>query len=300
MDFIGAQPTDSVSKRLRMMTMNALLLPQIHLTKKLFFSFFCLSMMAVAEAGPIAAPIELKRGDTFRVIFVTSGKINAQSTNIADYDQFVNQQANGATYGGALIHFSAIASIATTATNPPSVNARDHINSGSNSQAIAGVFMVNGTKVATNSGTAANGLFSAAVLTDPNRGIDGTVYSGVNVWTGSSGNGLAYNTALFGYYGLGSTNDGRLLSAPNPAPYFPDPVAEVGYLGLTDPSGYGWLSKGGIPGVQATTSEFQMYAISNVLTVVPEPSSLIGCTLGTLILAVHHRFRRRSNGNVAN
>ena len=283
-----------------MIHIDELRLLKTNLTSKLFFSFFCLTMMASAEAGPIFHPGDLKRGDTFRLIFVTSGKINAQSSNIADYDQFVNQQANGATYDGNLIHFTAIASTATTATSPPSVNAIDHINGGSNSQAIAGVFMVDGTKVATNSGTAANGLFSAAVLTDPNRGIDGTVYSGVNVWTGSAGNGLTYNTALFGYYGLGSTNDGRLLSAPDPAPYFPDPVAEVGYLGLTDPSGYGWLSKGGIPGVQATTSEFQMYAISNVLTVVPEPSSLIGCTLGTLILAVHHRFRRRSNGNVAN
>ena len=119
------------------MTMNELLLPQMNLTKKLLFSFFCLSMMAVAEAGPIYAPIELKRGDTFRVIFVTSGKINAQSTNIADYDQFVNQQANGATYGGALVHFSAIASIATTATNPPLVNARDHINNGSKVDKLA-------------------------------------------------------------------------------------------------------------------------------------------------------------------
>ena len=282
------------------MTMNELLLPQMNLTKKLLFSFFCLSMMAVAEAGPIYAPIELKRGDTFRVIFVTSGKINSQSTNIADYDQFVNQQANGATYGGALVHFSAIASIATTATNPPLVNARDHINNGSNAQAIAGVFMADGTKVATNSGNATNGLFSGYVLTNPNQGIDGTVYSDVNVWTGTAGNGLTYQTALYGYYGLGSSNDGRLLSDPNPTPYFPSPVAEVGYLGTTNASSYSWLSKGGIPGVQATTSEFQMYAISDVLTVVPEPSSLIGFTLGTLILAVHHRFRRRSSGNVAN
>ncbi len=282
------------------MIINERLLPQMNLTKKLLFSFFCLSMMAVAEAGPIYAPIELKRGDTFRVIFVTSGKINAQSTNIADYDQFVNQQANGATYGGALIHFSAIASIATTATNPPLVNARDHINSGSNSQAIAGVFMVDGTKVATNSGTATNGLFSGSILTNPNQGISGTVYSDVNVWTGTAGNGLTYQTAFYGYYGLGSSNDGRLLSDPNPTPYFPSPVAEVGYLGTTNASSYSWLSKGGIPGVQATTSEFQMYGISDVMTVVPEPSSLIGFTLGTLILAVHHRVRRRSSGNVTN
>ena len=286
------------------MHVNELLLPQISLAKKFLFSFFCLSVMAVAEAGPITAPSELQAGDTFRLIFVTSGTINATSSDISVYDRFVNQQAGGATYNGSRIHFTSIASIATTATSPPTVNAIDHINAGGNSRAIAGVFMVDGTKVATNSGAATSGLFSGGVLSSPNQGIDGTVYSGVNVWTGTAGNGLAYNTALFGRYGLGSTNDGRLLSATNPPAYFSSPVAEVGYLETTDPSGYSWICKGGISGVQATTSEFQMYAISDVLTIpsariVPEPSSLIGLSLGSLILALHQRGRRRLSSSLA-
>ena len=75
------------------MHVNELLLPQISLAKKFLFSFFCLSVMAVAEAGPITAPSELQAGDTFRLIFVTSGTINATSSDISVYDRFVNQQA---------------------------------------------------------------------------------------------------------------------------------------------------------------------------------------------------------------
>ena len=129
------------------MHVNELLLPQISLAKKFLFSFFCFSVMAVAEAGPITAPSELQAGDTFRLIFVTSGTINATSSDISVYDRFVNQQAGGATYNGSRIHFTSIASIATTATSPPTVNAIDHINAGGNSRAIAGVFMVDGTKL---------------------------------------------------------------------------------------------------------------------------------------------------------
>ena len=277
------------------MCMNELRFGQINLTRAMLISCFCLSMLSVADAGSITAPSELKPGDAFRLIFVTSGKINATSNDIRDYDRFVNEQAQGATYGGATIHFTAIVSLTTTATNPPLVTAINHINFGGNSRPIAGVFMADGTIVATNSGRETNGLFSGHVLTNPNLGIDATVYNDVQIWTGSAGNCHAYRTTRYGYYGLGSTNDGRLLTDPNPTPYFSSPVAEVGYLGTTNATSYSWLSRGGIPGVQPTSLEFQMYAISDVLTVVPEPSSLIGVTLGSLILAAHHWVRCRQS-----
>jgi hypothetical protein len=50
-----------------------------------------------AEAGIILqTPAGLDPGDQFRFVFVTDGSRNATSTNIADYDSFVNAQAGGA------------------------------------------------------------------------------------------------------------------------------------------------------------------------------------------------------------
>jgi hypothetical protein len=56
-----------------------------------------------AEAGTmLQTPAGLKPGDQFRFVFVTNGIRDAISTNIADYDSFVNAEAGGATYHGAV------------------------------------------------------------------------------------------------------------------------------------------------------------------------------------------------------
>ena len=276
--------------------MNAMLLSPMNHMKKLFFSFFFLSMVAVADAGTIVAPDGLLPGTEFRVIFVTAGKINSTSTNILTYDNFVNAQAMNANYEGRRVRFSAIASISLKPEDPAIVNAITHINTGMSS--AAGVYMVDGTKVAENTGTTSGGLFSGNLTATPRQGIDGTVYQDVNVWTGTSGNGLNYTTALFGRYGLGSSNVGKLLDSPLSIPYFPTPMASVGRLGSADISGYSWLSAGGISGLAATSTELQLYAISDILTVsaprlVPEPSCLMSLCVGALVLAVPRKFRRR-------
>ena len=56
------------------------------------------------------------------------------STNIADYNSFVNTQAGGATYNGSVVSWDAIGST-------PTVNAIDNIGQ----QPIAGVYLANGT-----------------------------------------------------------------------------------------------------------------------------------------------------------
>ena len=75
-----------------------------------------------AEAGGIAlnTPAGLNPGDSFRFVFVTDGSTTAQSSNISDYDNFVQTQAGGATYNGAVVNWLAIGSTGT-------VNAIDHI-----------------------------------------------------------------------------------------------------------------------------------------------------------------------------
>ena len=64
-----------------------------------------------AEAGIILqTPAGLNPGDQFRFGFVTDGSRDATSTNIADYDSFVNAEAGGATYNGVPVNWLAIVS----------------------------------------------------------------------------------------------------------------------------------------------------------------------------------------------
>ena len=95
----------------------------------------------------LQTPAGLTFGDQFRFVFVTDGDTTATSTNISDYDNFVQSQAGGATYNGVVVNWLAIGST-------ESVNAIDHIE-----QTSTPVYLANGTLV-TNSTTAA-GLWSA-------------------------------------------------------------------------------------------------------------------------------------------
>src|SRR6476620_6997697 len=99
-----------------------------------------------AEAGIILqTPAALNPGDHFRFVFVTDGIRDATSTNIADYDSFVNAQAGGATYNGVVVNWLAIGST-------DSVDALDHVG-----QAITPVYLSDGTLVTTT--TTSTGLW---------------------------------------------------------------------------------------------------------------------------------------------
>jgi hypothetical protein len=64
-----------------------------------------------AEASIILqTPAGLNPGDHFRFVFVTDGIRNATSTNIAEYDSFVNAQAGGATFDSVVVNWLAIGS----------------------------------------------------------------------------------------------------------------------------------------------------------------------------------------------
>ncbi len=57
-------------------------------------------MATLCSAGPIAlnTPAGLAPGDTFRFVFVSSDATTAESSDINDYNSFVNSEADGATY----------------------------------------------------------------------------------------------------------------------------------------------------------------------------------------------------------
>ena len=242
----------------------------------------------MASAGVvIQTPVGVGPTDHFRIIFVTSGMTTATSNNIADYNAFVNAQAGGATYEGQVIQWSAIGS-------KNAVNAYTNTSSGTNSA----VYMVDGTKVASSTTRNAGGLWSSKLLAQPTEGIDGTKYSSGMVWTGTSGNGLEYSTTIFGGYGLGSNNSGyNPYSQMN---VFSAPQVQVGFIS-TSQSGSSWVqvpnrSATDTPGLSTWTNTYQMYAISQELTMAPEPSTLISAVVGLLVIAFVWTRRRSVTG----
>jgi len=231
--------------------------------------------VGLAQAGALVTPTGLVTGDHFRVIFVTPGTTDATSADIATYDAFVTAQASGATYNGVLVNWRAVGSTST-------VNAIDHIGTA----AISGVYLNDGTtKVASSADNATDGLWSSfgGLLAQPTKDLSGQSYSGVFVWTGTNGIGTVYNTVRGGNFGLGSTSNGN--------GYFPEVRTEVGIVPGT--TSHNWVEAGGITGVHPTTNTYQMYGISEVLTVVPEPSSLLCSGMGILVVALGRYSRKQ-------
>jgi hypothetical protein len=137
-----------------------------------------------AEAGPIPlTPPGLNPGDQFRFVFVTDGIRDATSSNIADYDSFVNAQAGGATYDGAVIDWIAIGST-------DSVDAIDHVGQGNTP-----VFLSDGSLVAAT--TTAVGLWSGTIAHSINLDLDGNAVDPLFfVWTGTNPFGTGFGGPL--------------------------------------------------------------------------------------------------------
>ncbi|MEI8020929.1 MAG: hypothetical protein WCH39_22180, partial [Schlesneria sp.] len=138
------------------------------------------------------------------------------------------------------------------------------------------------------------GRWSSALLAQPTEGIDGTKYTSGMVWTGTSGNGLEYSTTIFGGYGLGSNNFG--FNPYNQMNVFSAPQVQVGVIS-TSQSGSSWVqepnrSATDTPGLSTWTNTFQMYAISQELTMAPEPSTLISAVVGLLVITFVWTRRR--------
>jgi len=224
--------------------------------------------LSTAQAEPVlATPAGLAPGAQFRFLFLTSGTQAATSTDIGNYNTFVNSQASGATYEGSVVSWKAVGSTAT-------VNARDNVGGfGTN----VPVYLTNGTLLAGDltTGTSNKGLWSGSLFTTPTIGIDG--------------NGVTTNFAF-----TGSNKDGTGLTAKQLGASFVqygDPTFNV--------STFGWyFSVNGMPNSFAE----HFYGVSSELTVpnaVPEidPAGM-GSVLAlvTSALGLLERKRSRARG----
>jgi hypothetical protein len=221
---------------------------------------------AHAEPVSLATPAGLAPGAQFRFLFLTSGTQAATSTDIADYNTFVNSQASGATYEGSVVSWQAVGSTAT-------VNARDNVGGfGGN----VPVYLTNGTLLAGDltTSTSNKGLWSGTLFATPTIGIDG--------------NGVTTNFAF-----TGSNKDGTGLTDRQLGASFVrygDPTYNIGTFGW-------YFSVNGMPNSFAE----HFYGVSSELTVpnaVPEidPSgmgSVLALVTGALALIERRRLKAK-------
>ena len=134
-------------------------------------------MGAVPADWPLT-PAEVEPGERFRLLFITTGKRDAESSDIADYNAFVQ---NAAASGHASIrrHSSGFRAVAST----PGVDARD--NSATTGTGVK-IFWLNGNKLADDYADFYDGDWDDEV----NRtNENGSSESDKSVWTGSDDDG---------------------------------------------------------------------------------------------------------------
>ena len=150
-------------------------------------------------AAPIVQPMGLNFGDQYRLAFLTNGKRNAASGNVADYNAFVTNAANAVSELAAL--GTTWSAIAATATN------NGHGNTNTNPGVWAGlpIYLLDGssTPLANDNADLWDQTIGRPFNIDENGQLvnlvgDHSVWTGTN-WDGTKhGNHLGQANVVFG------------------------------------------------------------------------------------------------------
>jgi len=237
-----------------------------------------LATAGAAQAALVVVPPGLNPGDQYRLVFVTDGTRNAQSTDINDYNTFVTNQVTGSPLATALttagfnlgtIQWKAIGST-------DSVDARDNTDTNPLSTGVP-IYLIDGNRVANDNAD----LWDGSRLT----GIDSTPQESGGFGFGFVWSGTLDDGTTGGVFGgaIGSNVGGSNVAIAG------------AFLGSA------WINESGTAGSEV----YPFYGISTVLTVpssdppvsVPEPSSLLGCIiLGGLMLGSAVRLTGGGSG----
>lgn len=192
-------------------------------------------------------------GDTYRLIFITSDLRTADSTDIEDYNSFVQTVAVNAGYGS--VTWSVVGSTA-------SVSALNNTGTDPSVSAGVGIFNFNNIKIADNNSALWDGGIDNPVdYTEDNVLLPDFT----NVATGTTPGGI-------------QPADGRVLGGSGESP----PKIQFGRSHFSD--GRWTQSFNG-----DASGEYNFYALSEELTVIPEPSSVALLGLGGLALLRRRR-----------
>ena len=212
-------------------------------------------------AAPLTVPTGLNPGDHYRLVFVMRELSNAQSSDISIFNGIVTTAANSIPELAALgTTWRAIASTST-------IDARD--NTGTNWELDPGgapIYDLAGGIIANSNLDLWDGTIDAPI----NHFSDGSAFPGSSVsavWTGTQIDGTR-----------GSNSLGQ-------------PIPTRGLAGTADNQ---WVTESTKP----SDLSAKLYAMSDVLTVVPEPSSFAIAALG-LIGLVAWRRRNASRTRIA-
>lgn len=220
-----------------------------------------------AAAEPILQPDGLKLGDQYRLLFTTSTKRDATSTDIKDYNAFVQATADAAPVVGTWgLEWKAVAST-------EAVTARENTSTDWGVGPGVPIFRVDGTLFSDGNvglwstpetNTRGDSSFAAPGINEFGVPIEIEPFArGLFVWTGS--------------------NNGDELSPPD-APPLGSISAALGEASTTSIRAIHWGS-----GAE-TTEEHHFYALSEIITVVPEPGNSWWCVY--VILGASARRRR--------
>ena len=216
------------------------------------------------QAELFRQPLGLQPGDQYRLAFVTSTMRDALSSDIEDYNRFVQDTADAAPKVGTWgLTWKAMAST-------EQVDARDNTDTNLANGLGVPTYRVDGVLLAAN----------YLAFWDPNENVTSTrfhvteldtvlpptpggIFSGALVWTGSE------------QEGTGTPNGGTLGSS------------HFAGTGWANDSNGGWMAQGTFN----SPEKLSLYAISNVITAVPEPSGLqLGIGMGALTLGFLRRL----------
>ncbi len=186
-------------------------------------------------------PSGLNPGDKYHVAFVSEGARDALSSNIADYDAFVQGEAQrtGAITESWGVTWFAIASTAGI----PRVDARDHI-----PVTTAPMYLLSDVRLADDAADLWDGTIQTPFSVDQ---FGNTPSESTSVWTGTQ-------------------SDGAALQPPEdflPRNALGDEQAE---FGLTTQTSGQWVAFLSSP----TDMRYALYAVSEELTVIPVPAAV--------------------------
>jgi hypothetical protein len=222
--------------------------------------------MTILSAVPLLAgvvlPTDLATGSQYQLAFITAGRRTALITDIADYNAFVNQEAQASS--SQVVRNAAWSAIAST-------DAIDAINNARTYPDIP-IYDTQGHRIADNGADLWDGTLATPIYYDQSGNLLDAL-----AWTGTNRNGLRANLNSGWPFSL------TLGSYPYDAStgYWWTPVE--GFARYTDAN---WVQGGYEGGTQlaAQGTRRRLYAISNPLTAAPEPSTL--ALLGAAVLGL--------------